>query len=323
MTEIRTLEHAHIPGVVAMWNAAIEHEGEGFEERTLTEKRLSEIMADPSYLPPGALVAFSGGECVGFAMGYVQRVDFREVGGLAEMPGRLAGIAVRPSHQRQGTGARLVREVEQVLAAEGKTAIAFETYRQPIALGKGFHLDTGPYRFMVARGYRPLGHELVLRNDLAEFRLSDAIRERRDRYADEGITFDWYRPEDRDELVDFMERHFRGGWNVRIRKATAADRPPVMLLPRERGRIMGFMGPFHVTPGAHGAFSSPGIAPEYRRRGIGTVMWGLGLDYLKRQGCTHTQYTTGALNPARFMYFRSGARLVNIFCAHLQRQLAD
>jgi len=191
----------------------------------------------------------------------------------------------------------------------------------PIRFVLGLYLDTYPYRFMVSRGYRPTAHALLLQNDLIEFRLPDEIKARRDALAEEGITIRWYRRNDREQMLSFMAKNFSGGWYTTIKKATDGFAEPRILIATASERIIGFMGPMGCEAGGRGWFGSPGVSPDFRRKGIGTVLWHLGLDYMKQSGATFTEYTTGVTNPARFMYFRSGARLVAVFCRDFHKRL--
>ncbi len=102
MVRVSALPKRQIAEVSALWNEAVQTQGEGYEQHTLTAERLDEIIRDDNYLPSGAVVATDAGEVVGFALGYVQRVDHRREGNLEAMPARLAGIAVKPDHWRQG-----------------------------------------------------------------------------------------------------------------------------------------------------------------------------------------------------------------------------
>ena len=319
---ICTLEQGQIADVAALWNEAVQAQGEGYQEHRLSAERLAEITRDENFLPSGALVATDHGRAVGFALGYVQKVDFRRVGNLEGMPGRLAGIAVEPGHWRQGIGSKLLEAVEVALAQAGKTAVSFEAFRMPVCLLRGACVDTGPYRFLRACGYRPLAHELRLRNDLEQFELTAEIKERREKLCREGVEYRFYEPEDREELLAFMNRHFAGGWHVSIKRATEGPSPAKVLMALADGRIVGFMGPFHVSGrGEPGYFGSPGVAPDFRGRGIGKVMLHLGLDYLKSAGVSETTYGTGVTNPARFIYFDSGAELVSSFCSNFHKSL--
>ena len=321
--EIVQLRESHLDEVVLLWSDAFAAWKPEHRWYSLSRQRLERIMEDENFLPPGAVIAIKDDEIVGFALGYIQRVDFRGEGDLAAKPGRLAGLAVRPDCRRQGIGRSLLEAVEATLEKEGKSAVSFRTYGMPISLARGFYLDTAPYSFMLSCGYRPLGHELQLRNDLSRFQLSKDITRRRTELAHEGFMFRWYNPDDRDNLLQFMKQNFSGGWCTSIKNATEDDSSRKILLVLNSDGVVGFMGPFYTGgAGQPGGFGSPGIGPNFRRRGIGTVLFHLGLDYLKSSGASYVEYGTGVNNPARFMYFRSGAQLVGIYCGNLNKKLS-
>lgn len=325
--EITQLQKSHLTAVFSLWNDAVAAQRQGYQSYTLSYERLASIMEDENFLPSGALVALENHRMVGFALGYVQRVDFRREGNLEGKPGRLAGLAVHPEYWRQGVGRALLEAVEAVLRKEGRSAVAFD-YSMPVSLVHGIYVDSGPYVFLLSCGYRPLGHELRLRNDLSTFRLGERIEHRRIQLADEGFTFRWYEPADRDDLLQFMARYFSPGWYTSIQRAT--DREPFsnILLAIQttqaspRQKIVAFMGPFYVgEPGQSGGFGSPGVHPDFRRRGIGTVLFHMGLDHLKSAGSSYTEYGTGVTNPAQIIYFGSGARLVSVYCCNFRKEL--
>jgi len=331
--QILQMERVEIPQVVDLWNEAIRAPGEGYERHAQSSERVERIFDDPNFLPEGALVARQRGELVGFALGYVQTADFLGTGSLESTAGRLAGIAVRPDRWRQGIGRSLLRAIEDVLAENGKSAVSFSVYHaMPLALVRSIHLDSGPYHFLRASGYADIGHELVFYNDIAQFELQDWVIERRERLEGEGITFRWYGPQDRSELLEFMTREFAAVWQGIIKVALTSQGPPEILLALASGQIVGFIGPFDVrergrfyfttdSRAGWGSFGSPGVASALRRRGIGTVLWHLGLDHLRRSGVRFTEYGTDLDNPARVMYLQSGARLMEVGCVELRKSL--
>jgi GNAT superfamily N-acetyltransferase len=320
--EIVRLQEGQLSEAASLWNHAMAIQGQGYQDYIISYERLAHIMADKSFLPSGALAAIDGGEITGFALGYVQKVDFRKEGNLESKPGRLAGLAVRSDCWRQGTGRALLEAVEDVLRKEGKSAIEFRTYGMPISLLHGVYVDTVPYRSLLSCGYLPLEHELRLRNELSTFRLSEGIHGRRKKLASEGIIYRWYEPADRANLMEFMTQHFSGGWGTSVERGINLDPPAKILLAVSSSEIAAFMGPFYWgKPGQRGGFSSPGVHPDFRRRGIGTVLFHLGLDFLKSVGASYVEYGTGVTNPARFIYFGSGAKLLNVYCCRFHKHL--
>lgn len=335
--EILQMERGEIPQVVDLWNEAVRTQGEGYERHLQSEGRLETIVDDPNFLPAATLTARQDGELVGFAMGYIQTVDFLGTGDLNRIAGRLAGIAVRPDKWHRGIGRRLLRTIENTLAKNGKSVVSCPVYhKMPLALIRSLHLDSGPFYFLKACRYEDAGHELVFHNDISKYRLEEWVMERKERLRREGISFRQYRSSDRSELLEFVEHYFAGAWHAIIESAVSSRRLPKILLAMAKeqasNRIVGFIGPFDVgeqgrfyfstdARAGWGSFGSPGVAPSFRRRGIGTVLWHLGFDYLRRSGSEFTEYGTGLDNPAQHMYFRSGAKLIEISCNDMRKNL--
>jgi GNAT superfamily N-acetyltransferase len=306
--EIVQFQKNHAADVVSLWNDAVTAQGEDVEQYTLSEERLQEIMEDGKFLPAGAVVAESSGRLAGFARGYVEPEPGYKKDELRACPGQLAAVVVHPDYRGQGIGRALAERVEAALKGEGQSVVDFCL---------GLALDSGPYHFLLACGYRPLAHILGLRNDLSRFQLDEEVKQLRARLEAEGITFRWYERSDHDHLLQFWAQYFPFWYDP-----TDMDLYPDIkfLLALSEGRIVGFIGSFY-TPGEKGYFGSPGVHPDFRRRGIGTVLLHLGLDYLKSEGVRYTPYSTHADNPARFMYLSSGAEFTGVHCGWFRKKL--
>jgi GNAT superfamily N-acetyltransferase len=334
MTEITIsqMERSEIPQVVELWNHAIEVQGQGYERHVQSTQRLEKIMEDQNFLREGALTAKQDGELVGFILGYVQTVDYLGEGGTDKIPARLSGVAVRPDKWRQGIGRQLLSSLEEVLASKGKPEVSFPVHhKMPLVLVRSIHLDSGPFFFLKACGYEDFGHELVFHNDISKFELANWVIERRERLEREGFSFRWYQPSDRAELLPFMERCFWPAWYAIIETATGGETVPKIMLAFKGDQIVGFIGPFDVgerrfyfsvdARSNWGGFGSPGVDPDFRQYGLGTVLWHWGFDYLKRAGAKFTEYGTDLINPAQHLYFHSGATLIEICCKDMRRRL--
>jgi ribosomal protein S18 acetylase RimI-like enzyme len=332
MTEvtIAPMNRTEIPQVADLWNDAVRAQGEGYDRHIQSKERLEKIVDDQNYLPEGALTAKQGNELIGFALGYVQTVDYLGEGGVDKIPARLAGIAVRPDKWRQGIGRSLLAFLENVLAEKGKKEISFPVHhKMPLVLVRSIHLDSGPFFFLKACGYENIDHELVFHNDIGRFELQDWVVDRKKRLEGEGFAFRWYRPEDREHLLPFMDRCFWPAWYSIIETATSSEKVPEIMLALKGDQIVAFIGPFDVgerrfyfsvdARTGWGGFGSPGVDPAFRQQGIGTILWHLGFDHLKRSGAKFTEYGTGLVNPAQHLYFHSGATLIEICCEDMRK----
>jgi GNAT superfamily N-acetyltransferase len=306
--------------LAALWNRAVLVQGEEYHQNQVSAADLDAVVHKPG-LSFEFAVAKDRSDLLGFALGCAQNAGGEESDPGAQ-PGWLSAVAVEPAHWRQGIGRRLLRALEQTFARQGRTALATQTFRMPFSLLRRPRLDSAPYRFLIACDYRPQSHELYLRNDLGRFHLSDDVARRRHELSAEGIDYRRYEPADREELLALLGRCFSPGWHATIERATADARQPLILTARAGERIVGFMGPLLVTrPGAPGSLGSPGIDPGFRGRGIGKVLVNLGLDYLKGAGASEVCYSTSVTNPARFIYFDSGAELITVYCSSFRKSL--
>jgi len=88
------------------------------------------------------LIAEEEGEIVGFAIGCLERAG----------SGRVVTLDVRPGRQRQGTGGRLLRAIEERLHGMGASAFCLET---PVEEGgaRGFYEKHGYRMQRRERGY--------------------------------------------------------------------------------------------------------------------------------------------------------------------------
>lgn len=320
--EIRQLHDGDVREVVSLWNGAVQ--AEGHDRDRLAVDELESFRNGEHYFPEGAVVAVDGGEIYGFAAGYRESVRTERT---TDRPGHLAGIVVAPERWREGVGRALLETVEDALSAAGAAKITFHLLRQPERLVSGPSLDTGPYRFLVSRGYRPHEHAMYLRNDLERFELPAAVERQRDELESAGVTFEHLEPADRESLLALLDRHFSEGWHGRFERATANDDFSAVPIVKADGAVVGFMGPCWVDENTgEGSIGTPGLDPDYRGRGIGKTRFFLGLQYLKQGGATFTEYRTGydamGEDPATEMYFGSGARLVGIVGKDLRKPLS-
>ncbi len=299
--------------LAALWNRAIEAQREGYQDCQVSAQQLTALLQDLGS-SSAVSVATEDAQLVGFALGYAP--DDRDA------PCWLAGVGVDPGHWRKGIGRGLLQALERRFLEAGRTAIATQTFRMPVSLLRRPFLDTGPYQFLLSCGYHPVSHELYLRNDLVRFHVSDELKRRRDALAAEGVQFQKYDPADRTELLELLGRSFSAAWRHTVEQATDADRRPTIFVVRAAGRMVGFMGPVRITqPGMPGSFGSPGVDPEFRGRGIGKVLIHLSLDYLKEAGASEVRYSTSVDNPARHIYFDSGAELLGVYCSSFRKIL--
>jgi GNAT superfamily N-acetyltransferase len=171
--QYRTFRNTDPPRLVEVWN-------EAFPGRSAVSLRTATpferfVLAKPYFDPAGLIVAEEDGHCLGFVHAGLLEAEARGVISL---------IAVRPSRQRQGIGAELLRRSEEYLqgrgaraifagAAEGCNPFYFGLYGGAIC--SGFLLsDPAAEPFFLKHGYRVQQTLLVLQRPLdVPLRVSD------------------------------------------------------------------------------------------------------------------------------------------------------
>jgi L-amino acid N-acyltransferase YncA len=101
---------------------------------------------------------------------------------------------------------------------------------------------------------------------------------------------------------------------AQARQLWLGSEPGLTVVAVEAGRVLGTakMGPNRTGPGSHVATASFMVAPDARRRGVGTVLCQFALDWAREQGYAGMQFnavveTNGA---AINLYQRLGFRIV-------------
>jgi ribosomal protein S18 acetylase RimI-like enzyme len=322
--DIRTFRPEDAGGMVRLWNDALREDKADrpwyAEEVALSDDRFARMAANPNFDPEGVFLAFDEGGLLGFGRGVIKRVPAYEGEKLEELPGYLEGLVVKPSCRGKGVGTRLLRNVEDYIEAAGKDAVAITRYRAAVA-GTYVLPDTPEYDFLTARGYRPTSREMRLRLMFEEFVLKDEILKTEERLRQEGIAIRDYEDRDRESFARLMEAHFQGWWHYSYRPNLERERPLPVRVAVDRGRVVGFIGFVSVSAAGRAGFS-PGVDPEYRKRGIGKALVHLWARDVKALGAKDSVISVGVGNdPARTIYLGMGYRSLGEFCPVWRKDL--
>src|SRR5262249_2572006 len=116
VVEYRTFRNTDPPRLVAVWNEAFTERGAPhLSNNTLIERF---VFAKSIFDPRGLFVAEQDGECVGWAHAAMSGHPYNTLS-----VGVLCLIGVKPSHQRQGIGAELLKRSEQYLRDRGAAVL--------------------------------------------------------------------------------------------------------------------------------------------------------------------------------------------------------
>jgi len=313
------------PGVVDLWNRTVQAEAGAndwyVEDNALSEARLARIAANPNFDPEGVFVHEEQRRIVGYGRAVVKSVPAYEGEPLAERPGYLEGLVVDRAFRRRGLGSELLERAESYVRSKGKRTVRVSRYSPAIA-GLSMLPDSSGFRFLVKRGYKPEPFQMELELRFADFRLREEVVQARDRLRREGIHVRHYVERDRDSFVALQESHFSHWWHSIYGPNLERDNPLPVLVAADGDRVVGFIGFVRVSSEGRAGFT-PGVDPDYRRRGIGTVLVNLWAAEVKERGAVLSRIATGTTNyPAQHIYFGMGYRKLGEFTSNLTKQLA-
>lgn len=202
------------------------------------------------------LVAQDGENVVGYAFGCV-----RKEGGVVKK------LGVDETYRRRGLGTRLLNRLEEAFAKRGLEAAVVGGVG-PNYFAPGVELrDTDMIAFLYKQGYqtdREARVDMVV--DLREVDLS--TNEAEARLAEKGLQILRASAADLEPAKAFVGEHFSEGWLAEVNDTGRYDRPSLHLA-KDGDEIVAFAA-YGIT-GPH-RFGPTGTNPDYRRKGIGTIL---------------------------------------------------
>jgi len=279
--------------------------------RQLSRGDIEEWRRDPLFDPRGLLKAQVKGDIVGYCYAKVKK-EANEKGELYTV-GHLERLCVVPSWRRKGIGSLLLANAEKFLWSKGFGFV--------ITWAKS---DLSALRFLEKNGYKhrreffieDFSRVLPLNADMEFWRkdLTEEILPREMELSSDCLVRS-FRSGDEVHFVDIYN-HVWGAYGRQVMNIDCAKRR----IYNQRIEQVFFVEldgkPVGCTEvDKDGGVNLVGVIPEYRRRGIGTVLLSKTLKYLKRKGHKASYMDTGVpLRGALALYKKLGYKKVEELC---------
>lgn len=229
-----------------------------------------------------------------------------------------------PAFDTDETADALFDALEGSFRAAGKTCSAvtfFNPMRLPWVIPDspghehnnmpGIPTDWPLYARMLRRGYRDAAHECAMYRTLADFAPPPELADEAAQAAAQGCTVARYDPAHHHGLAEMLAALDNPDWTAQITRAGRdGSLLPVALVG---DTVAGFAGPVYPEPTGRGYFAGIGIAPSYRRRHLGRLLFFRLCEEEKQAGAAYMSLFTGETNPARRIYESAGFRPVRTF----------
>lgn len=311
---IRNYQSTDAPALLALWNTAALRDGFAPMDEALFHKLL---LGHPDFDPALTFVLEEAGEVLAFANGctgdHIPRGDVR---GYVTCV-----IQTRPNPEDANA---LLETLENAFRARGRIHSAV-TFFNPIRLpwiipgtadhqhnnAPGVATDLPLHDWMLERGYKEATRECAMHLDLATYETPAWIEEKAAAMAQKGYTVARYDPSIHTGLEEMVEALQNPMWSAEI---PAAGKSGMDLLVGLQGNTCaGFTGPVYPEPTGRGYFAGIGVAPNYEKNGLGTLLFYRLLEQEKQTGARYMSLFTGEENHARNIYLGAGFRIVRTF----------
>lgn len=282
------------------------------------------MLLHPDFSPEFTFVLEEAGEILGFCNGctgdHIPRGTER---------GYVSCVLLAEAADNEENTAALLDALENTFRKAGRIHAAvtcFNPIRLPWVIpgtdghqhnnAPGIAVDIPLYNRMLARGYREGSRERAMYLDLSGYKTPDWIEEKATGMAAHGRTVERYDPDRHTGLEEMVEALGNPMWSAEIPQA---GRSGMDLLVALQGNVCaGFTGPVYPEKTGRGYFAGIGVAPQYEKRGFGTLLFYRLLDREKETGAQYMSLFTGEHNHAGQIYIGAGFRVVRRFAVMLK-----
>lgn len=314
--KLRNYCSADAPHLLELWNTA----GVKLGYAPLPESKFRELFLDhPDFSSQLTFLLEAGNEILGFVSGctgdHIPRGDVR---------GYLTCLILKDEANTAENTELLLSALENGFRKLGRTQSAV-TFFNPVRLPwilpgtpghqhnnmPGIPTDIPLHDRMLALGYREFARECAMHLDLKDFHTPDWVEKKAENMAEKGYTVAPYDASIHQCLTEMVDTLQNPMWSAEI---PAAGRDGLDLLVGLYGNTCaGFTGPVYPEETGRGYFAGIGVAPQYEKNGLGTLLFYRLLEREKAAGAQYMSLFTGEDNHAKQIYLGAGFQTLRTF----------
>jgi len=310
---VRNFVKDDVEEVVAIINSRCRPKGRYFAE--ITEDIFNQkVLSCPYFKQEGFFVYERSGRIIGFALCTYRPKSESQIAIYAKSA-FLPLFYLSPRLRKRDVAVALLDHVEKYVKECGKDEI-WTHYIAPCSIYLGIyrnhrHLAEAlmEHGFEVNQDYPEEGY---FHNNLKRYRIPWDVEKAIEKLKDEGVNFSVVDTDKR--IADLLFVNGKYGWYDSFKRKPKREGRKYLIAEQD-GSLIAYCGfstrPFRGIPLEGGGWGPILVDKKHRRRGIGTALVALSLDYMKRLGLTDAYLSTGAFN--HYSYRRLGFRLIAAF----------
>lgn len=311
-------ENKYLKEIVTLWNNEVV--SSSFYTSFNEEEFLGKVIYNKYFKDEGFILAIKDDELIAYGCAVVTNQDDKT-------PGYIAFIVVKKEFQRKGIGSFILRKLEDFLLSNNKTFIR-QMFLNPINLkwiipntnnhthanAPGVAYNTPWYFFLMNNGFNVKGpNQDVYHLDIDKYEHSQEIVTRLNDLASKGYLITDYDQNKHYGFSDLFKALNNQDWQNKVDENLAKKKPDPMIVVVKDNRIVGWTGPLLTTFDKRGSFAGIGIHPNENNLGLGRLLFSELVYRSKLNNATYMTLFTGSENVARYIYLKTGFKIVETF----------
>lgn len=317
MINYRKLKETDLNDLVKLWNRNVTI------YKPFTEKEYQQhVFQHPDFSFDGAHVALDDEKIVGISIALVRKFEQND----DTRPGYLTTILVDSDYRSIGIGEKLISLACDYVLSKGKKSIEIgyrstlnypwyipNTPKHDHAGAPGVIVNSELYLYLINHGFIVIDHQDAFHQNLDQFKIPCDVEEKIRKNEKDGYIIELYDAKKHYGIEEFYQSINDEGFERVIRANLALKEPKPFLVINHEGRILGWTGAMYNEESGRAHFDGIAISPEIRKRGLGQGLWCNLAKYSKQNGAKFMTFFTGRMNYARYIYMKSGFKIIQSF----------